>query len=285
MIKIIKKRKSGAGFTLLELLIVIAIVGILSSIMIIAFPGYVDKARLANSFKFSDNIKGSLRQDTIVWYKFDETSGTVAKDAWWDQLHGTLIGGPTWIDGIMNNALSFDGVDDFVRVLDNNILDTNGSFTLAMWFYNRAGTKSYPTLLNRANQYGTNGFFWIFTGGVNEADLNFQWANGSGRNEVFSGVLKKDVWQYIVFTFNNITKSLELFVDGKKQSTARTLTGYLPVDDGILYIGTYAGGTSAYPVYGYIDDLSIFSSNLSQSAIDKYYAQGLKKHQNLLAEN
>jgi hypothetical protein len=67
------------------------------------------------------------------YWKFDEGSGTVASDSSNNGNTGTLVNGPQWVDGIRGNALTFDGVDDYVDVLDSNNLDVSQSITIEAW--------------------------------------------------------------------------------------------------------------------------------------------------------
>jgi len=61
----------------------------------------------------------------LVWWKFDETSGTTAADSSGNNNEGTLtnMGGTEWTAGKLNNCLSFDGVNDYVvrSALSSNI--------------------------------------------------------------------------------------------------------------------------------------------------------------------
>jgi len=49
-------------------------------------------------------------------WKFDETSGTTADDASSNNRDGTLSSSPAWSTGLINNALHFDGTDDYVEI-------------------------------------------------------------------------------------------------------------------------------------------------------------------------
>lgn len=50
-------RKSSAGFTLIELVMVVAIIGILASIVLPSYQTYVKRAYVANGLHFSGRIK------------------------------------------------------------------------------------------------------------------------------------------------------------------------------------------------------------------------------------
>ncbi len=66
-------------------------------------------------FAGSTAVQG--RDDSLIgWWKFDDGSGTVARDASGRGRDGTLRGGPTWVIGRVDGALHFDGIDDYVEV-------------------------------------------------------------------------------------------------------------------------------------------------------------------------
>lgn len=63
----------------------------------------------------------------IAYWKFDEGSGTTAHDSSGNGHTGTLVNGPSWVDGKYGKALSFDGENDYV---DCGTLGTFGSTAL-----------------------------------------------------------------------------------------------------------------------------------------------------------
>ena len=264
------------------------------------FQGYLDDfkfykyARTANQIKADYTGKQSPRGSTtrsvtvgesrdageglVGYWKMDETTwnGTPNEvvDSSGNGNHGTATGATATSTAKFGRAGSFDGSDDYVTVTNNSSLNL-ADFTISMWFYNGAGSKTYPTLLARDTQNTADGYFWITTSGTNEANLGFAWSDGTAiHTESFTSVLLTNTWQHVVFVFNNTTKELRLFVGGVQQSTTRTLTNYLPVDDGNLYLGTYNGLTTSYPVLGNIDDVKIYNVARDANQIRRDYESG-----------
>ena len=52
----------------------------------------------------------------VGWWKMDDEKSGVAVDYSGYDNYGTLIGGPTFVEGYLGDALSFDGVDDYRQV-------------------------------------------------------------------------------------------------------------------------------------------------------------------------
>jgi len=81
----------------------------------------------------------------VSWWKFNEGTGTIAYDSA-GYNHGNLINGPNWTTGMIDGALEFDGVDDYVSLSQNAITTTE--FTLAAWA-NHYGPGGGETNTNR----------------------------------------------------------------------------------------------------------------------------------------
>ena len=50
-----------------------------------------------------------ITANLVGYWPFDEGSWTVAHDASGNGHDGTLVGGPTWVDGVVGKCLSFGG--------------------------------------------------------------------------------------------------------------------------------------------------------------------------------
>lgn len=72
------------------------------------------------------------------WWTLDESSGSTSSDSI-SSFDGSWIGNPTPITGMVDGALLFDGVDDYVSVPYNTFLDVgpstaaDGDFTIDAW--------------------------------------------------------------------------------------------------------------------------------------------------------
>ena len=73
------------------------------------------------------SIIKNLQNGLVGYWRFDEGSGSIAYDYSGNGNNGTLINGPTWVDGILGKALEFDGVNDYVNIPDSSSLDINGT--------------------------------------------------------------------------------------------------------------------------------------------------------------
>lgn len=79
--KLMKKRKSQKGFTLIELIIVIAILGILATVLLPKFTGFTDKARGATAMADAKNLATAVEALMAEGKKPTATAGTAVSAA------------------------------------------------------------------------------------------------------------------------------------------------------------------------------------------------------------
>ena len=65
-------------------------------------------------------------------YAFDEASGTTTADASGHGIVGTLTNGPTFTPGHGGNAVTLDGVNDYVNLGNPTALQLTGSTTVSV---------------------------------------------------------------------------------------------------------------------------------------------------------
>lgn len=87
-------------------------------------------------------------------WKFDEGSGTSAVDSSGNNNIGTLTNGPTWTTGKIGGALSFDGTDDYVQTIGNE-LNVANNITMAAWI--KADATNMRHIIWQGNASGNGG--------------------------------------------------------------------------------------------------------------------------------
>ena len=102
----------------------------------------------------------------VAAYAMDEGAGTSVADLSGNQNAGTVLG-PTWTPaGRFGGALSFDGVDDMVRVEDSPSLDVTTGLTLQAWVFVTSTNSRQPVLYKEATGTGGGGSGNLITGFV-----------------------------------------------------------------------------------------------------------------------
>ena len=105
---------------------------------------------VAISLMFAGISSAKIDPKTIagIWL-FDEGKGDIAKDSSGNQNDGTLTNGPKWLEGKFDKALSFDGVDDYVNVVNRSslVMSQLQKMTVSVWY--NTTQAGYMQLLGR----------------------------------------------------------------------------------------------------------------------------------------
>ena len=265
------------GFTLLELLIVIAIIGILASMIVVGFSDTKDKARLANAKRFSQGVRSSVGAYVVGEWKFDEGSGTTARDTSGNGNHGTIYGA-TQADGVFGKALQFSGGDDRVDLITNSI-NFGVQVTVAAWIKTSSVNISQaiyfaqgPSVLSTVQSI----YFRVRNTNVlncltrQESDWNDYAVTGSK-------IVTDGQWHHVVFVMDGA--KLSLYVDGVLDAT-RTISAVAPFNNTAYHRIGYQFVGNAQPFNGLIDDVAVYKEVFTIVQVQQLYADGLTNHNN-----
>lgn len=204
----------------------------------------------------------------VGYWKFDEGSGTMAKDSSGEGNDGELKNGPVWVDGKFGKALSFDGSDDYVEVPDSASLDEifgSLNWTLEAWAYPK-GWANWASIINKAN----SGWYSATTSGLWADNSGFEAVIGSNEpgnppDSVVRVWYKPPLnnWYHLVAVANGT--HIPLFVNGENKGT-KAITNYIKThltsNDAPVTIGRRCTGCS--PSFnGIIDEVRIYNRALT----------------------
>ena len=209
------------------------------------------------------DLNGSLTSGLVGWWKFDETNGTVAYDSSGNENDGNLTNGPTWTSGKIGGALSFDGVDDRVKI-PHTILDQKLAFTVSLWFNMKLGSdSSYHAFITAANSSDANAFTF-----EKRPDHNMMIRD---MGEVTSSPAETSdfwtsTWRHITLTKSSV--GVVFYLSGEELDSKNYSTTTMSVDANGLWIGpdqdSVGGGwQSGQSVKGELDDFRIYDRALS----------------------
>jgi len=276
----LEKMKSKS-FTLLELLVVITIIGILSSIVVVSMSGSADTAEIAKGKSYAQQLYALLGHEAVLNLNFNEN----AYDSCPDEkdlcdLSGYKNNGiiynneavfvPSGIDGY---ALSFDGSNDRVD-LSGNLKLTNDT-ALSLWMKLEedigAGSHSYYPGIFSAGSGGSYNDFITF---AYDSGNRIKYEDASGAT-FSSGAFSYSTgdWIFIVITMDDDRKPT-FFINGEQKENTGGPSNYLSLN----YLARgYAGASYDGAFKGLIDEVKVYSTALPLSEIKKQYAHGLKK--------
>jgi hypothetical protein len=212
---------------------------------------------------FAVAAAGGSDPSLVAGYGFNEGSGTTAAS-----VLGTLngaISGATWSTaGKFGNALSFDGVNDWVTVADANALDLTTAMTLEAWVFPTAiGSGSWRNVIIKERPNGEVYNLYANTTG-NIPQVYVVRAAQTGTPLGASGVtaVPLNVWTHLAATYDGTT--LRLYVNGTQAGT-QAVSGALVVSTGALRIG----GNNLWGEFfqGRIDEVRIYNRALTAAEI------------------
>ncbi len=293
--------KLKQAFTLIELLVVIAIIGILSGLIITTMSGATESARIAKLKVYSNSIRDTLGANLVSEWKFDEGSLIAANDTWGTSV-GTLKenGGatcsftstlhcPQWqasTNCVSGQCLSFDGVDDYVDVLDSTSLNPTNEITISAWI-RRTGKLNDTNIIVSKDDVGIKRQYALyFSSGNCLHFIVFKSGVSYTAIQSVSTYTSLNTWYYVVGTYKYIadgTSVLDLYVDGNKNAAQITnAVGPIAITDQHLMIGDDGYVPLNRTFQGSIDDVRIYNAAISTTQIQENYLAGLNK---LLANN
>lgn len=223
--------------------------------------------------------KNSLDYGLVGHWTFDgsDISGTRAKDRSGNNAHGTIANGPIAKAGRIGQALSFDGVNDYVGISSSAV--ANYPYSASIWFKTNADATSgaLAAISQGANTASTYYFEIALDTGSTCAQANYLLylakANTNPAISVCSTKAVNDnVWHHAVAVTSAIN-SHKLYLDGVLIGTdtsaltsgmAMTRTGI-----GILYRSSIANYFN-----GSLDDARVYNRALSAGEVNKLWQMG-----------
>ena len=204
---------------------------------------------------------GDLAEDTTIhtlqgWWNLDDGAGLTAADSAVNPNHGTLNGLPSWVGGLFGQALSFDGIDDFVSV-PIDVSET--AYAVSLWF-KTAGSDG------GLYQVGGGGFdrlIYLAGGNLFVRVWNNELIATSGLN------LSDNCWHHLVHTLGGAIGGQTLYVDGVPAAI-----GVKEVSDfdwqSEIRIGYAEDSVNPY-FNGLIDEVRVFDDALSSGQVAQLF--------------
>ncbi|KKW19592.1 MAG: Glycoside hydrolase family 43, partial [Parcubacteria group bacterium GW2011_GWA2_51_10] len=225
----------------------------------------------------------------IVYHSFDDVSMNwstfTASDQSGNNFHGTL-NNMSWaanaVAGKVNQALSFDGVNDTVSLGDINVLDGVTQLTVSSWFNAKTVSSNQTSIISKELQSGNLFYGW-----------GYQIVNGGGGNQIFFIIRNGDTpvthsWTALNAFSTNQWYNLVLRYDGSAIGNSNRVKAYL---NGVELPLTFAGtvppvlastdapvllGRAGHGLDGYfngsIDDVRIYNRALTVTEIQNLAA-------------
>jgi prepilin-type N-terminal cleavage/methylation domain-containing protein len=223
------------GFTIVELLIVIVVIGVLAAITVVAFNGIQERARIAAGQAFESQLIMKYGAAATGRWSFDECSGTSVTNMGepnnTDVFSGTGTG-TTWITDTVSGkgcALSFDGGTKIETLATLK----SSYYVKAAWIRIPKSGGTCNNIISQAASGGANAAFYA-TGCRIAAGHNGAWNTAISPA---SPTYNDGKWHYVAAIWED--GNLALYVDGRQVAFAAAA---LPSPLGTVSIASHAGG-------------------------------------------
>ena len=225
------------------------------------------------------SLTGRFKDGLVLHQSFDgpymdwALTTAEARDASGKGNHGDVVG-PVPTIGQVGQALSFDGVDDLVKVPGNPSLDTPDALTVAAWIFD----KGDGTIHHSINKDGLGEIpptrIWIIRRDTDTA-VNWHIWNSEGVLKMLipPGSWAINQWFHIVCTAEVIGGNIEMkvYFNGVLKGTTSFPGTAIAVDTDVpIRIGYDAGGYKAQ----IIDEVRIYNRALTPEEIKEHYEAG-----------
>lgn len=225
----------------------------------------------------------NLQSGLVGHWTFDgpSISGTTVKDVSGGGNNGTMVNSPTPVPGVLGQALSFNGTNQYVNL--GTGLGETGSFSVSAWAYPTSVIGSVPhSVVERglsAPNYEQNYDLDQWDVANNTPDkwrfqINQTCSGGCQQTYVQGPAVVLDKWVLVTETYVSSTKLMSLYIDGALYGTA-TYAYSVPNISAYTYVGAYPNGSGAIN-YGadHVDDVRIYNRALSAQEVQQLYNLG-----------
>jgi concanavalin A-like lectin/glucanase superfamily protein len=209
----------------------------------------------------------------LLWWAFDEGSGTVATDSSGSGHDGAIEGSPTWVAGKMGGALEFSGGAE--RVVDADAGDyLNGldAVTIAIWIKSNEVDSDRGFIIGEEPDGGDNLMEMRYdaagamAGGTNVLKIAVVAPNDEQQLES-SDNLQTTEWQHVTMVWSR-NEQLQLYVNGELDTpAANDAARDVSTSDVTMLIVGQGGKDAGRSWNGLIDDVRIYDSALSAGEV------------------
>ena len=232
------------------------------------FNGSVDDFKIFSKELSASEVKYEY-EGLVAYYKFDESSGTSAKDETVNDNDGKLINGPIWQPNIgkFEGSLNFDGLNDYVRVENSQSLITTKTLTIAFWLSieSKASDYSHPIGMYDSDSSRKWHSYTVYIK-PNSTTLIWKFSSiGGSRKETDIGDILLDRFTHVAVTYDSTMISGYINGELKESDTA---SGEISISESDpLGIGCTDIVLDQKYFKGLIDDVRIYRRALSPDEI------------------
>jgi hypothetical protein len=215
----------------------------------------------------------------VSWWPADGDADDIVGDN-----DGTLHNGTTFVDGMVGEAFSFDGVDDFVSAPHNASQDIREALTIDAWVMKKGRCQALNCIALMKEDVpapGENdlryGLLIFDEGGIAPGRASLSLNTGTWQDVVISNtVLQENTWYHIAGTYDG--SMAKIYVNGVLDNSVEKSGLVLPSTGGAIKIGQESAAQEppGIPEFfnGLIDEVELFNRALSAEEIAALFDAG-----------
>lgn len=267
------KNYFNKGFTLVEILVVMSIISLLSSVVLNSLNSARNKGVEGSARQFDANIYHSFGADPIAIWNFDD-SANLGNDSSGNGKHAGIISPAFYTSsGLARGAMDLT-LGGYLTTTGGTPINALSNFTdvtkgsVSMW----AKLNSVPSVFT---------YFWIIGPSTRlyydpgAGNLSVIVAGTSVALSIVKPFQPNTNWTHYFVSWDKATQNLSLYVNGKLLGTATGDPNPIMFTTGNLRLGA----ASVSQIFnGQIDEVRIYSQGLQTAEIEKIYAEGLATH-------
>jgi hypothetical protein len=211
---------------------------------------------------------GPTTNGLIGYWNFNEGTGATTADTSSSNFNGTLANGPSWVTGKFNNALSFDGSNDYVTVPHNTALNFSqiSLFSIMAWI--KTTQTNYGFIIAKALNEGTYAGYYLHTY-LGKLHSTLQTTTSNYRLiRAETTTVNDGNWHHVAWCNDaNSPAGHKMYIDGVLQTTTTlqdNLFGTVSTTVPLNFGARNAGGV---PFAGAIDDVRVYNRALNATEI------------------
>ena len=264
------------GFTLVELLVVITVIGILAAVVVVNMSGGMDRANITKGQAFSEKIGGELAGSLVSEWRFDEGAGSTARDAW-GANSGTLSDSSMWRSGgdcVSGNCLEFNGTSDYVDCGNDESLYIPSLLTIEAWIKLNNDYTSTQAIISNVQSNGGNSTYGLELG---RTDNKFSFLHMGSIVATSALTISDNNWHHVVATQTGSSGDWDItfYLDGVFSNTDNTVID--PGLGGNTVIGRHGDYLGPQYFDGLIDEVRIYNNAADLTQVQSHYLAGLDR--------
>lgn len=268
-------KKYRRGFTIVELLIVIAIIGLLSSIVLVSTKESRKKAQIAKKVQVAASFHHKLGSELVGEWRFDEGTGSSVDDSSGNgNFCGTMMTG-SWIPSAESNMKSAylfpsDVVGCNGYAEDGVLALGGGDMTITSWIKLESGAGSGSRIFDYLSVPGS---YFFGVSGTNRIYAMLGMRTGLSSNKI----LELGEWYFVAVSYQNSTRTFTYYIDGELD---RSQVIAIPIEWEACTTDPACGYgfTIGRRLPAAIDEVRVYKTSFLSSEIKSMYALEANKY-------